>query len=374
MTNKSLRDYINLIETAEQGVAEVYTPAPAKPFRNPPGFNKQGTGTGNKLAQLNRKEWEEKKKKEQGVAEAVPAQASGVDPKIQFLQPTIQFAEKMGYRVTLNPQGRVVAKLVNKQIEHIVRIGFSRGRDPGTKLEADMSDNWDSQTYAWSAKELAQDFKEFYKDALRDSPTQGQQGVAEGKGLAKKVKIVKGPDAGKTGWIREVKHGAFKGAPKTYYIDLDDGGQANNLPATALRLVKEQGMAEDTGSWIVYDPETKQIKKRFKTHTAGKSYAKTHGLGFASSEFYFDRVKGQEAVAEAETDYSKRRQRERDVDAGKPVAKPRQSKQTDYQKRRAQQKREMELGENTNYWAKLQNERNTKLNSLVNELKESLKK
>ena len=71
-----------------------------------------------------------------------------------------------------------------------------------------------------------------------------EQGVAEGKGLAKKVKIVKGPDAGKTGWIREVKHGAFKGAPKTYYIDLDDGGQANNLPATALRLVKEQGVAE----------------------------------------------------------------------------------------------------------------------------------
>ena len=53
----------------------------------------------------------------------------------------------------------------------------------------------------------------------------------------------------------------------------------------------KQGVAEDTGSWIVYDPETKQIKKRFKTHTAGKSYAQTHGLGFASSEHYFDRVK-----------------------------------------------------------------------------------
>jgi len=48
---------------------------------------------------------------------------------------------------------------------------------------------------------------------------------------------------------------------------------------------------------------------------------------------------------EAETDYSKRRQRERDVDAGKPVAKQRQPKMTDYQKRRAQQKKEMELGE-----------------------------
>jgi len=46
-----------------------YTPSPAKPFRNPPGFNKQGTGVGNKLAQLNRKEWEEKKKKEQDVEE-----------------------------------------------------------------------------------------------------------------------------------------------------------------------------------------------------------------------------------------------------------------------------------------------------------------
>ena len=84
--------------------------------------------------------------------------------------------------------------------------------------------------------------------------------------------------------------------------------------------------------------------------------------------------KEQQGVAEAETDYSKRRQREKDVDAGKTVAKQRTSKMTDYQKRRAQQKREMELGENTNYWAKLQNERNTKLNSLVDELKESIKK
>ena len=48
---------------------EEYTPAPVKPPRSPRGFNKQGTGLGNKLADLNRKEWEEKKKKEQGVAE-----------------------------------------------------------------------------------------------------------------------------------------------------------------------------------------------------------------------------------------------------------------------------------------------------------------
>lgn len=55
--------------------------------------------------------------------------------------------------------------------------------------------------------------------------------------------------------------------------------------------------------------------------------------------------KKEQGVAEAETDYSRRRQRERDVDAGRPVAKQRQPKMTDYQKRRAQDKKDMELGE-----------------------------
>ena len=319
---------------------------------------------------------------QQGVAEAVPAQASGVDPKIQFLQPTIQLAEKLGYRVTLNPQGRVVAKLVNKQLGHIVHIG--KFQPSGKGFEVSMADNLDWQTNAWSAKELAQDFKGWYARAVKDQ-------------------------------------------------DFNNG--YNERPQ-----LEQQGVAEDTGSWIVYDPETKQIKKRFKTHTAGKSYAQTHGLGFASSEYYFDRVK-EKAVAEsqqpmnrnaviqkleaiytklykdedpesydlpaavmywhslpadqlamefedaidrlkqsrgsideAQTDYSKRRQRERDVDAGKPVSRQAKNPQTDYARKRAKEKRDLErFGESTNYWTKLQDKRNTKLNSLVNELKESVK-
>jgi hypothetical protein len=203
---------------------------------------------------------------------------------------------------------------------------------------------------------------------------------------------------------------------------------------------------EDTGSWIVYDPKTKQIKKRFKTHTAGKSYAQTHGLGFASSEYYFDNIKEkavaednkhiemspvesaiirrimmthpdllsqfgpeavfnaardeadfvgdvdeigssdvsgwvkqvermlkEKAVAEAETDYSKRRRRERDVDAGKPVARQPKNPQTDYARKRAEQRRQEALGETVNYWVKLQNERNTKAAKLIAELQESIK-
>jgi hypothetical protein len=225
--------------------------------------------------------------------------------------------------------------------------------------------------------------------------------------------------------------------------------QANAKPGDPVPPPFQKGVTEDTGSWIVYDPETKQIKKRFKTHTAGKSYARTHGLGFASSEYYFDRVKEKEAVAEfapgperddndevpdqilklanrwwnatddqpkitnvlrslgwsiaqvesdedavqmqhddgttyfisaddfdpevfeAQTDYQKRRQRERDVDAGKPVSRQPKNPQTDYARKRAQQKKEMELGES--YWTRLQGERNTKAAKLVAELEETIK-
>jgi len=96
-----------------------------------------------------------------------------------------------------------------------------------------------------------------------------QQGVTEAKGLAKKVKVVKGEHAGKTGWIREIKHGAFKGAPKTYYIDLDDGGQANNLPATSLRLVKDvdEGLSADVRDYFANPKNDMAEPYRRKTPT-----------------------------------------------------------------------------------------------------------
>jgi hypothetical protein len=48
---------------------------------------------------------------------------------------------------------------------------------------------------------------------------------------------------------------------------------------------------------------------------------------------------------EAQTDYQKRRQRERDVDAGRPVTPLPKNPQTDYAKKRAKEKRELDLGE-----------------------------
>ena len=61
----------------------------------------------------------------------------------------------------------------------------------------------------------------------------------EKKSLGKKVTIVKGEHKGKSGVIREIHNGPYKGADKSYYIDLEDGKQANNLPGSAFRLVKK---------------------------------------------------------------------------------------------------------------------------------------
>ena len=117
---------------------------------------------------------------------------------------------------------------------------------------------------------------------MLDTAIGSEQGMTESKSLTKKVKIVKGPDAGKTGWIREIKHGAFKGAPKTYYVDLDDGGQANNLPGTALRLVKDNGVTEGAGNIEISDDKSMVIvsvdgKDRFMLRPAEGHKLKSYG-------------------------------------------------------------------------------------------------
>jgi hypothetical protein len=78
---------------------------------------------------------------------------------------------------------------------------------------------------------------------MYDSGAFDRLGVAEAKGLKKRVRIVKGPEAGKTGTIGEVRRGAYKGAPKTFTVDIDGGGSIQ-LPKEALRLLKDQSVAE----------------------------------------------------------------------------------------------------------------------------------
>ena len=60
---------------------------------------------------------------------------------------------------------------------------------------------------------------------------------------------------------------------------------------------------------------------------------------------FLDDIVSPLTVKEASNDYFKRRQREKDINAGKPVAKQRQGGQTDYAKKRAKDKKDLELGE-----------------------------
>jgi len=112
----------------------------------------------------------------------------------------------------------------------------------------------------------------------------GEQGVAEAKSLSKKVKVVKGEHSGKVGWIREIKHGAFKGAPKTFYVDLEDGTQLNNVPGSALRLVKdEQGVAEGsekTFTVVYYSKKTdRNVTKQIKASSESELWDRLRAKG-----------------------------------------------------------------------------------------------
>ena len=125
-----------------------------------------------------------------------------------------------------------------------------------------------------------------------------------------------------------------------------DYGVTNAYIPQLLNLYKEkhgltfnEAKADPTGSWVVYNGNK---VKRFKSHTGAKSYAEKSGGKVASSEFYADKIQG---VKEAQTDYQKRRQRERDVDAGKPVTRQPKNPQTDYARKRAKDRKDMELGE-----------------------------
>ena len=115
------------------------------------------------------------------------------------------------------------------------------------------------------------------QERMQDANKRNSKEVKEAKGLGKRVKVVKGHFAGEEGTIREIKHGAFKGAPKSYYIDLDNGEMADNLPADILRLIKRTDEAEYQGKKVelskpkrggskkfyvyVTDPKTKNVKK-----------------------------------------------------------------------------------------------------------------
>ena len=220
-----LRNIIRRYES-KQGVAEGYKDYKASYNRGRDDIDNEWDGEADRREEEYEKAQQERKaKEEKGIA------LSGAKVKSKLANEEVKQVDELS-KDTLKSYAKK-AKLDSR----LHNYEYNRAKDKsGDKARTDQ-DYHDRK----AGKRLA-GWDKAEKRLNKEGVEQGV--VAEGKGLAKKVKIVKGPDAGKTGWIREIKHGAVKGAAKSYYIDLDDGGQANNIPGTALRLVKDPGVAE----------------------------------------------------------------------------------------------------------------------------------
>jgi len=115
------------------------------------------------------------------------------------------------------------------------------------------------------------------------------------------------------------------------YKRKQQGGSLNELSTEKLAQYKQAaaldaGAADQAGDFERGD-------KRFA------------GIIKATKKQFANDVRNHKPVSETPTDYQKRRQRERDVDAGRPVKPVPKNPQTDWARKRAKDKRDMELGE-----------------------------
>ena len=248
-------------------MSEAYTPSPAKPFRNPPGFNKQGTGVGNRLAQQNR------------------------------------------YELERNTPVKTSAEYINRQAN-------TKPGDPipppfGTKSKIQVKKN---------------------------------KGVAEGHAdQQRRVFKKNGEPVGEVGIDRESSPGNGQWYMKHYASGKDNVGYDSYEEALAeLKHCMKQGVAESSASGSeAYD-------RGYEDGVRGKDQQCPYKPATSDWQQYKDGWhdgRDEYELNEGQTDYQKRRQRERDVDAGKPVPKQRQFKQTDYARKRAKDRKDMELGE-----------------------------
>jgi hypothetical protein len=181
--------------------------------------------------------------------------ADGRDPSVITIAPT-DIPEGVAEESQNDRNARIIAgeiedamsqgneKVAQEKIKELKKLGYyfdKQGRLQAMGMyEADVDEAKATKTRldpkCWTGKKIGNP-KTKVKGGVRVNNCVPAESVEETKTLSKRVRVVK---TGETGTIRQIKSGAFKGAPKTYYVDLDNGGQADNLPATALRLIKTQ--------------------------------------------------------------------------------------------------------------------------------------
>jgi hypothetical protein len=90
-------------------------------------------------------------------------------------------------------------------------------------------------------------------------PVNLDENITEAHKPGKRIIITKGSYKGQTGSIGEVKHGLYKGAPKSYVIDLDNGGNVQ-LSSNEFKALKNN---------VTEDGNLEQLVKQY--HDAKKS-------------------------------------------------------------------------------------------------------
>jgi hypothetical protein len=125
-----------------------------------------------------------------------------------------------------------------------------------------------------------------------------------------------------------------------------------NLVITAYGPGESQGVAEGNESSIKKKIQAKQDSLSLaREQRRAKGQRGVQGQREIKLQAEINRLNTEltqlkkQGVAEAQTDYQKRRQRERDIDAGRPVKALPKNPQTDYARKRAKDRRDMELGE-----------------------------
>lgn len=116
-----------------------------------------------------------------------------------------------------------------------------------------------------------QNFKEFSLD--------------EAHKIGSSVEVIKGSGKGIKGHIGEIRHGAFKGAPKTYTVYHGEH-DAIQVPKEHIRAIKEdndldEGYGEGdiaTGGTVIYKHEGKHVMSKVSHKTGGGAGTKIHTI------------------------------------------------------------------------------------------------
>jgi LysM repeat protein len=129
-----------------------------------------------------------------------------------------------------------------------------------------------SKVFQGAIRALDTDLRDQVKDIF-DALGMVKKGViesvdlAEAKKLGSRVKITKGRFAGKEGIIRQMDNGRFKGADKSFDIDLDNGKEANGVPGKDIKIVKEsvdldEGKMKEFHDMVKKGMSAEQISKK----------------------------------------------------------------------------------------------------------------